>query len=277
MTLRLHDLRCSRAPMWCLLALLLAVGLPTAGWAQTLNTGRIDGTVRDETSATLPGVSLTLSSPAMQGTRTAVTNEEGLYRFDDLNVGIYSLRAELDGFQVVLREGLQVSASFAARVNLTMVLGSLSETVTVSGQSPVVDVSTTRGGRTLDIPLLQANLPMTGNYADIAKLVPGINAAAVMGSRQGNPTEMGNRGGAGNPSSFGLGDATTLIEGYQTQNSSNQQMAVDAQELDVKTYGNTADLGQAGTVVSYVFPAGGNQFHGVLSGRYMGDTFSRRT
>jgi hypothetical protein len=114
---------------------------------------------------------------------------------------------------------------------------------------------------------------MTGNYADIAKLIPGVNASQVMSSRQGNATEMGNRGGAGNPSSFGIGDATTIVEGYETQNSSNQQMAQDAAELDVKTYGYTADLGKVGTVVSYVFPSGGNSFHGVVSAKYMGDTF----
>ena len=254
-----------------LLAIMAATVLSAA--AQTGNTGSIDGTVRDDTNASLPGVRLTLTSPALLVPRTTETNGEGQYRFDDLNIGVYRLQAELDGFQVVVREGLQVSAAFAARVNLAMAIGSLKETITVSGQSPVVDVTSTRGGRTLDIPLLQAALPMTGNYADIAKLIPGINAAVVMGSRQGNATEMGNRGGAGNPSSFGLGDATTLMEGYQTQNSSNQQISVAAAELDVKTYGNTADLGQAGTVVSYVFPSGGNQFHGVVSGRYMGDRF----
>ena len=249
------------------------VAATPAAYGQTGNTGSIDGAVRDDTGAALPGVRLTLSSPALQVPRTTESGPEGLYRFGDINVGVYSLRAELDGFQVVVREGLQISAAFAARVNLNMAIGSLTETVTVSGASPVVDVTSTRGGRTLDVQLLQANLPMTGNYADIAKLIPGINAAVVMGSRQGNATEMGNRGGAGNPSSFGLGEATTLMEGYQTQNSSNQQVSVSAQEIDVKTYGNTADLGQAGTVVSYVFPSGGNDFHGVVSARYMGDTF----
>jgi len=246
--------------------------LGTHANAQSLNSGRIDGVARDETGAALPGVRLTLTSPALQVAQLFTTTDaEGQYRFDDLNIGVYRLQAELDGFQTVVLDGLQVSAAFAARVNVAMKIGSLNETVTVSGQSPVVDLSSTRGGRTLDIPLLQAALPMTGNYADIAKLIPGVNAAVVMGSRQGNATEMGNRGGAGNPSSFGIGEATTIIEGYETQNSSNQQMSVDAAELDVKTYGNTADLGKAGTAVTYVFPSGGNSFHGVAGAKYMGD------
>jgi hypothetical protein len=133
-----------------------AVMVSSAG-AQSLNAGRIDGTVRDQTEAALPGVRLTLTSPALQVPQiVTVTNSEGQYRFDDLNIGVYRLQAELDGFQSVVRDGLQISAAFAARVNLAMTIGSVNETVTVSGQSPVVDVTSTRGGRTPDIPLLQA-------------------------------------------------------------------------------------------------------------------------
>jgi carboxypeptidase family protein len=101
------------------------------------------GTVADETGGALPGVTLTLSSPALQVAQlTATSDVQGRYRFSDLRDGVYKVVAELQGFQGVIRENVELSVGFVARIDITLKVGSVSETITVSGASPVVDVTT---------------------------------------------------------------------------------------------------------------------------------------
>ena len=109
--------------------------------AQT--TGSINGTVNDNTGAVLPGVTVTASSPALMGVQTAVTNDQGQYRFPALPIGTYTLNYELGGFSNVRREGIIVPIGFTATVNVQLQLASLQESVTVTGASPVVDVTST--------------------------------------------------------------------------------------------------------------------------------------
>ena len=110
--------------------------------AQTAGgTGVILGTVTDNTKAVLPGVTVTVSGPAAMGTPTAVTGENGAYRIPSLPPGEYSVKFELAGFGTVIREGIRVGVGFTATVNTELNVASVAESVTVSGQSPVVDVT----------------------------------------------------------------------------------------------------------------------------------------
>src|SRR2546422_7236693 len=128
--------------------------------------GSISGTVTDASKARLPGVMVTLTSPALQTPEvTKVTDEGGAYQFAELPVGTYRIVFELAGFGQLVREGIQISTGFAARIDVTLSVAQLQETVTVSGQSPLVDVINTRGGATLSKDLLQ-NLPVTNNYQE---------------------------------------------------------------------------------------------------------------
>ncbi|MBI3493478.1 MAG: carboxypeptidase regulatory-like domain-containing protein, partial [Acidobacteria bacterium] len=104
---------------------------PAFAQSVTATTGSINGKVTDTTSAVLPGVTVTTSSPAMQGTRTAVTNEEGAYRFPAVPPGDYTITYELIGFSTVVREGIRVGLGFTASVNVELKVASLAETVTV--------------------------------------------------------------------------------------------------------------------------------------------------
>src|SRR5687767_5725801 len=119
---------------------LLTLVVPQAA-AQT--SGRVNGTVTDNTGAVLPGVTITATGPALMGPRVAVTNDEGSYRFPTLPPGNYRLSYELGGFGTVVREPIVVQVGFTAAVNVQLQLASLTETVTVSGASPVVDVQNT--------------------------------------------------------------------------------------------------------------------------------------
>ena len=119
---------------------LLTLVVPQAA-AQT--SGSINGTVTDNTGAVLPGVTVTATGPALMGPRVAVTSDEGAYRFPTLPPGNYRLNYELGGFATVVREPIVVQVGFTATVSVQLQVASLTETVTVSGASPVVDVQNT--------------------------------------------------------------------------------------------------------------------------------------
>jgi hypothetical protein len=124
-----------------LLFVLLLIGTPAA--AQT-RLGSISGTATDDSRANMPGVTVVLTSPALQTPEvTKVTDAEGKYQFTELPPGVYRLVFELGGFGRLVREGIQISTGFAARVDVTLQVAQLEETVTVSGQSPLVDLTNT--------------------------------------------------------------------------------------------------------------------------------------
>src|SRR5688572_8549316 len=101
----------------------------------------IAGLVTDTTGAILPGVTVEARSPALiEQTRTVVSDGNGRYRIEDLRPGTYSVHFTLPGFSAYVREGIQLESNFTAPINAQLKVGSLEETVTVSGQSPVVDV-----------------------------------------------------------------------------------------------------------------------------------------
>ena len=109
-------------------------------WAQ--QDGTVTGKISDSSGAVLPGVGITLASPQLLGgQRTLVSDEQGNYRAGLLPPGVYSVKYELPGFKSFLREGIQVSAGFTATINVMMEVATVAETVTVQGDSPVVDTT----------------------------------------------------------------------------------------------------------------------------------------
>src|SRR5919106_1365922 len=120
-------------------AVVCALLTATSAVAQT--TGSVNGTVTDNTGAVLPGVTVTASSPVMMGVQTTITNESGTYRFPSLPPGTYRVSYQLAGFNGIVREGIVVNLGFTATINVQLQLASLQETVTVSGASPLIDVT----------------------------------------------------------------------------------------------------------------------------------------
>ena len=122
----------------------------------------IAGVVKDSSGAVLPGVTVEASSPALiEKVRTVTTDGEGLYKIIDLRPGLYSVTFTLTGFGAVKRDGIQLAGSFTATVNADLKIGSIEETLTVSGQAPVLDVQTVVQERVLQREVINA-LP-TGN------------------------------------------------------------------------------------------------------------------
>lgn len=122
-------------------ALALTVLAAPIAWGQSSQSASIQGRVTDETGAALPGVTVTVTSRALQVPQlTATTDTSGLYRFIDLPLGTYRVTYELVGFQIFVRDELRLNAGFAAKLDAVLKVGALEETVTVSGEGPVIDL-----------------------------------------------------------------------------------------------------------------------------------------
>ena len=150
-------------------ALSMFVLLPVAAWAQS----SITGVVRDASGGVLPGVTVEAASPALiEGVRSAVTDAQGIYKVVDLRPGTYTVTFTLPGFRTLKREGLNLPAEFAATVNADLAVGALEETVTVSGEAPVVDVKSSRAQTQFEKSTIEA-LPGAGRLTVLSDIVPG--------------------------------------------------------------------------------------------------------
>ena len=147
-----------------------------AGQTVGAMTGAINGTVTDSTSAALPRVTIVISSAALMGTRTAVTNGEGLYRFPALAPGEYTLVFTLNGFKAVRREGIYVGLGFTATVDVELQIATLQENVIVERNSPVIDKQSTAIGTTFDARQL-ADLPSARSMWAIQAATPAVYVA----------------------------------------------------------------------------------------------------
>ncbi len=192
-------------------SLAIAVGVlllaPVAMLAQT--TGTVEGTVVDQSGAPLPGVSVELSSPNLQGVRTAVTSADGRYRFPSVPPGAYKVTAELTGFGKV-QKNATVTLDSTAQVNVQLSISATAE-VTVTGEAPLVDVSSTTTGSNYSAKIID-KLPVGRNYADIAFAQPGVQAD--FGETQGRPVAGRGISIYGSTSSENL----FLIDGVNTTN-----------------------------------------------------------
>ena len=241
--------------------------LPVVASAQAT----ISGVVKDASGAVLPGVTVEASSPALiEKSRTAVTDGTGQYAIENLRPGVYSVKFTLSGFSIVQRDGVELSGSFTARINADMRVGGIEETVKVTGETPVVDVQSTRQERVLDRAVLDA-LPNAANRTSLAVLIPSVDFrrqdVGGAGSKQvtGNPTAHGARSeDAGTTlngmtlASFGTGAATSTL--YLNP--------MGLQEITIDSGSNDASLNAGGVRTNYTLREGGNQFHGVVFAAY---------
>ena len=152
--------------------LVMVLCLPTLAWAQAA----IAGEVRDTSGGVLPGVTVEASSPALiEKVRTAITDGNGRYRIEDLRPGTYLVTFTLSGFTTTRREGLNVSGTGVITINIDMPVSGVQEVITVTGETPVVDVSSTRREITLDNETMR-NLPAVRSYSYLLTTVPGLQS-----------------------------------------------------------------------------------------------------
>src|SRR5262245_44217058 len=257
-----------------IIAALLLFAVVSRAPAQTVTatTGAINGIVTDSTKAVLPGVTVTLSGPSLMGVQTVVTDPEGAYRFSAVPRGDYRLTFELSGFGSVAREGINVSLGFTATVNVEMSPGTVAENVTVSGASPVVDLTATEVTTHFDSEKL-ASLPGARDFWAVVANTPGVAMAKmdVGGSGALNQQEY---------TAYGLRATTGMnrneVEGIRVgaANGANDNYYSDYgsfAEIAVKAVGNTAAMSVPGTLGQYVSKSGGNAYHGSVYADYQND------
>src|SRR5687767_3919907 len=156
--------------------------LPTLGYAQT-GTGSIAGTVRDTTGAILPGVTVEVSSPALiEKVRAGDTDASGQYKIIELPPGVYTVLFTLSGFSGVKREGIELTTGFTATINADLPVGNIAETITVSGQSPLVDTQNVRQQSVMTRDVIDA-IPTGKTYGNLGALIPGVTLASAGGQQ----------------------------------------------------------------------------------------------
>src|SRR5882672_893195 len=149
--------------------------VPTAAFAQAT----IAGVVKDTSGAVLPGVTVEAASPALiEKVRTAVSDGTGQFQIVNLVPGTYTVTFTLGGFNTVKREGVVLSGSFTAKVDAEMRVGALEETITVTGETPIVDVQNTKRQRVIDREIID-NIPTSRTAYDLASLIPGVSRGGL--------------------------------------------------------------------------------------------------
>lgn len=249
------------ASLWHRVGLPAAVALAMIGsaQAQTVRSGSVSGTITDESGAGMPGVTVTLTSPALQVPQlTQVSDGRGEYQLVGLSAGTYRVVFDLPGFAQVVREDIRVTTGFAARVDAQLRVASLAESITVSGRSPLVDVTNTRGGATVTREVLAA-VPSNLTHQDLMLLAGGASSPVAPLSGQTGIVVTGS-----NNSNKTYGQSVRMnnsIEGIKAMPGESPDF-VATEEVDLKTFGNTADVDLPGALIQVVFKSGGNQFHG---------------
>ncbi|MEX0879087.1 MAG: carboxypeptidase regulatory-like domain-containing protein [Thermoanaerobaculia bacterium] len=247
--------RFSLALSVCLLLL-----APVAVFAQT--TGTVDGTVTDQSGAPLPGVTVELTGPNLQGMRTAVTSADGRYRFPSVPPGPYKVTATLSGFGRV-QKNATVTLDSTASVALQLSLSTTAE-ITVTGEAPLVDVTSTTQGSNYSAAIM-SKLPIGRNYAQIVFTQPGVQAD--FGETQGRSLAISIYGATSAENLFIIDgvNTTNVIKGFQGKDINTEFI----QEVEVKTGGYQAEYGRnTGGVINVVTKSGGNEFHGGVFGYY---------
>ena len=242
-----------------LAALVWAVFLPSAALAQA----SLAGVVRDTSGGVLPGVTVEAASPVLiEKIRTAVTDGNGRYQLIDLRPGAYTVTFSLAGFNTVKRDGVTVSGAGTATVDADLRVGALEETITVTGEAPTVDVSSTTRQSVLDNDAIAA-LPTSRNYATLARLIPGTtsNVNDVGGSAiqdvGGSTTIHGSKNTDQRVTLNGINTMTLQAGG----NIGGQIPDVgSAAEITIDTSSLGADMPTGGVRINFVPKDGGNAF-----------------
>ena len=233
-------------------------------------TGSIAGVARDTSGAVLPGVTVEAASPVLiEKVRSVVTDGQGVYKIIDLRPGTYTVTFTLAGFNALKREGIVLTADFTATVNGELRVGAVEETVTVTGESPLIDTQSVTQKKSLTHDLIDA-LPTGRSFQNLSVLVPGVQTAlgsqdvggtggdryqtlSVHGSRADQMPLVMNGMPFNNMNNTGGGYNTTLVVNTGT-----------VQEMTVTTSGLAAEARSSGVLTNIIPKEGGNTFRGSL-------------
>jgi hypothetical protein len=245
------------------LALLSLLGLLASTSVSAQSATAIIGTVTDTTGGALPGVTVTVSGPALQvPSVTAVTDAKGEYRVSPLPQGMFTVTFELPGFQSVKRDNLQLALGFTATLNQSLGLGTVAETVTVSGESPLVDVKNPATSSDMSAQSLEILPTNRDGLKAFMGTMPGVRTNLDVGSSSLSDTVVF--------TSYGQsGQAWQTLDGvmFGAPNSGGANGShIDFNAMDstrVQTVGSSAEMPRRGVMLDAALKSGGNEFHGL--------------
>jgi len=230
-----------------------------AAYAQT----SLAGVVKDTSGAVLPGVTVEASSPVLlEKTRSAVTDGTGQYRLADLTPGTYTVTFTLTGFSAVKREGVDLAGNGVVTINADLKVGNVSETITVTGETPIVDVQTsTKRQVVLDNAVIET-IPVSRGYGNLLATVPGISGTGLDVSSNVSTNFFTARGGRGN-------EGTIQIDGMNVGSSFNGGGVAgfgypigESSEIQMTIAGGLGETDRGGPQFNIVPKTGGNRFSG---------------
>lgn len=242
----------------------LVLAVPSLLLAQS-ETGTITGTVRDQSDALVPGVTVTLTSAAIiGGTKSTVTSELGNYKFIVLPPGTYDLKFELSGFQTISREGIKIAANFVAKVDITMSMQALTETLTVSGEAPAVDSRSNLIATSLDKGLLD-NIPTGRDIWVLTEQVAGTvpDRYNIGGTESAQQTTLSVHGTAGGgQQDYSINGLSMNWPGATGQYTMFYFDYDSFEEVQIETAGAPAEISVGGLYMNMITKSGGSKFHG---------------
>ena len=237
-------------------------------------TGSIAGVVKDTSGAVLPGVTVEATSPVLiEKVRTATSDGQGQFKVIDLRPGTYTVTFTLTGFNTVKREGIVLTSDFTATVNADLRVGAMEETVTVTGESPLIDTQSVTQKKSLTHEAIDG-LPTGRSFQNLSVLVPGVQTSlasqdvggtggdrfqtlSVHGSRADQMPLVMNGMPFNNMNNTGGGYNTTLVVNTGT-----------VQEMTVTTSGLAAEARSSGVLTNIIPKEGGNNFRGGFFGNF---------
>ena len=233
--------------------------LPSSAYAQAA----LAGLVKDASGAILPGVTVEASSSALiEKSRTAVTDGSGQYRIPELTPGTYTITFTLAGFSTIKRENIDLTGSGVTTISADMRVGALSETVTVTGETPVVDVQTSTKRQVVLSSAMISAIPAARGYGNLLATVPGIQATGLDVSSGVSTNFFTSRGGRGN-------EGTIQIDGMNVGSAFNGGGVAgfgypigESSEIQVTVAGGLGESDRGGPAFNLIPKTGGNSFSG---------------
>jgi hypothetical protein len=243
-----------------LAALALVLGAASAS-AQS-QTGEIFGKVTDASGGVLPGVTVTVTGPSLLQPLTAVTSDTGTFQFPRLNVGTYDVKFELTGFRTIIRERIEVTVGFSANVSTQLGVSSVQETVTVTGESPIVDTRQTGTKQTFTLEQLQ-NIPSARDPWVILQQTAGIamDRENIGGNMSGQQSNYISRGGNPTNNKWSL-DGVDITDMSATGASPSYYDFDAFQEMTINTGGVDVTQQTGGVGINLVTKSGSDRFRG---------------
>ena len=243
------------------LALIALFATSAVAGAQS-QTGQIFGKATDASGAVLPGVTVTLTAPVLLQPLTAVTSETGSYQFPRLEIGSYTVKFELTGFKTVVNEGIQVTVGFNAQVNAVMGISTVQETITVTGESPIVDTKEVGTKQTFTNELLQS-IPSARDPWVILQQTAGIamDRENVGGNMSGQQSNYVSRGGNPTNNKWSL-DGVDITDMAATGASPSYYDFDAFEEMTITTGGVDVTQQTGGVGINLVTKSGSDRFKG---------------